>query len=132
MYEESIAAARKMLELPGVLPPSIKFCVPGWAYAFAGNRLEAEKMAEEAIALSMKTYISPGFIALIFALLNEKDSAFEWLGKSYEGRDNWLYQVKVAPYFDNLRPDPRFKELLKKMGLEWGVPRPKREDLDGR
>jgi serine/threonine-protein kinase len=119
MYEESIAAARKMLDLPGVLPNSIKFCLPGWAHAFAGNRVEAEKMAEEAIALSEKTYVSPTSIALIFILLNEKDKAFEWLDKGYVERDHFLYQIKVAPYLvDNLRPDPRYRELLKKMGLE--------------
>jgi hypothetical protein len=52
-------------------------------------------------------------------LLNERDKAFEWLGKAYKERNHFLYQIKVAPYVvDRLRPDPRFKELLKKMGLE--------------
>ncbi len=118
MYEESIAAAQKMLGLLGEKISSRKL-VLGVAHAFAGNKDEAGKILKEGIALSEKTYVPPFFIALIYTLVNERDKAFEWLGKDYKERDHYLYQIKVAPYVvDSLRPDPRFKELLKKLGLE--------------
>ncbi len=50
--------------------------------------------------------------------LGQKDQAFKWLEKAYEERDFWITFIKVAPYFDSLRSDPRFKILLKKMNLE--------------
>jgi tetratricopeptide (TPR) repeat protein len=117
MPEESISAARKMLDLLGEQISSRKL-VLGMAHAFAGNRDEARKIIDEGIALSEKTYVSPFSFAAVYAVLDEKDRAFEWLQKAYEERDHWLYGAKVTPHLDNLRPDPRFKELLKKMGLE--------------
>ncbi len=117
MHEESIAAAQKMLNLLGEKISSRKL-VLGVAHALAGNQEEASKILDEGIALSEKIYVAPFFIALIYALLNERDKAFEWLQKAYEERDHWLCHAKASPQFDNLRPDPRFKELLKKMGLE--------------
>lgn len=117
MPEECIAAAQKMLDVRKEIAPTMK-AVLAHAHAYAGNHGEAEKIANEVIALSEKTYVAPSFIALIYALLNERDKAFEWLEKAYNERDRFLPHFKVAPYCDNLRLDPRFKELLKKMGLE--------------
>jgi len=117
MYEQCLAAAQKALDLLGPAVPFWK-TVLGHAHAFAGNLVEAEKIADEAIALSDKTYVGPCGIAIIYALLKERDKAFKWLEKAYVERDHFLCTVKEGPYFENLRPDPRFKELLKKMGLE--------------
>ncbi len=58
---------------------------------------------------------SPYFTAAIYAGLGEKDQAFEWPDRSYEERE-WL-QLKLDPFLDNLRPDPRFRELLLRMNL---------------
>jgi serine/threonine-protein kinase len=49
--------------------------------------------------------------------LGEKDQAIEWLQKAYEERSSFLVSINVSPAYDSLRSDPRFKELLKKMGL---------------
>jgi tetratricopeptide (TPR) repeat protein len=117
MHEECIAAAQKMLDLPGGMRPSTK-TVLGHAYAFAGNHVEAEKIADEAIVLSKKTYVSGYAIAAIYVSLNENDKALEWLEKAYEERDAFLPHFKPWAHFDKIRQDPRAKELLKKMGLE--------------
>jgi hypothetical protein len=61
---------------------------------------------------------SPGNVAGVFALIGDKDKAFEWLDKAYAERDGIvLAQLKVDPSFKNLRNDPRFANLLRRMGL---------------
>ncbi len=55
--------------------------------------------------------------AEIFAQLGEKDQAFAWLEKAYEERSYLMMYVKVAPTLDPLRTDPRFADLLRRVGL---------------
>ncbi|MGC1453107.1 MAG: hypothetical protein WA830_24015 [Candidatus Sulfotelmatobacter sp.] len=62
--------------------------------------------------------VSPGLVAAVYALAGEKDSAFEWLDKAYAARDGAeITLVKCDPAFKNLRSDPRFSDLLRRMGL---------------
>ncbi len=88
----------------------------GYVYATAGNKAEAQKIIDELKELSKQRYVPPYSIAIIYAGLNDKDQAFEWLNKSYEAY-SWTHQLKVDTVFDNLRDDPRFKDLLKRMNL---------------
>jgi len=62
-------------------------------------------------------YVSPAFVASIYASLGEKDEAFLWLEHAYAERDNWLSFLKVDPRFDTLRSDPRFQDLQRRIGL---------------
>ena len=55
--------------------------------------------------------------AIIYAGLNDKDRAFDYLNKAYEARSIFLTLIKVETVLDNLRSDPRFTELLKRMNL---------------
>lgn len=57
-------------------------------------------------------------IAMVYFSLEERDEGFKWLDKAYEVRDRWLCLLKVDPLIDRVRSDPRFTELLKKIGLE--------------
>jgi hypothetical protein len=59
-----------------------------------------------------------GDLALLYMALNDNDKAFYWLEKAYEQHDYSLNLAKVDPAFDPMRSDPRFIELLKRMGLE--------------
>ena len=90
----------------------------GSIYAKAGNRIEAEKDLEELSQLSQQRYVSPDLIASLYVALGQKDQAFEWLDKAFSERCNGLVKLKIAPEWDDLRTDPRFSELLKKIGLE--------------
>jgi tetratricopeptide (TPR) repeat protein len=56
-------------------------------------------------------------IAGFYARLSEKDQAFEWLEKAYAGRSDRLVHLREELAFDNLRPDPRFADLLRRIGL---------------
>jgi hypothetical protein len=62
-------------------------------------------------------YISPLEIAKCYAMLDEKDEAFRWLEKAYEQRSTQLVFLKVDQNWENLRSDPRFADLVKRIGL---------------
>jgi eukaryotic-like serine/threonine-protein kinase len=65
-----------------------------------------------------RTYVDPAWIAGQYALLGEKDQAFTWLEKAYAEKSGFLgSNLKLHPYFDSLRSDPRYADLLKRMGL---------------
>ena len=65
--------------------------------------------------LTKEEYVTPYGIALIFAGLNDKEQAIHWLRNAYEDQSHWLVWLNLDPRFDNVRPDPRFQELLKRM-----------------
>jgi eukaryotic-like serine/threonine-protein kinase len=62
-------------------------------------------------------YVSPIGFAVNYAKLGDKDQAFAWLEKAYADRSPWMMLLKQDPDFDNLRSDPRFGVLLKRVGL---------------
>jgi hypothetical protein len=57
------------------------------------------------------------YVAMIYAALGQKDEAFAELEKDFAEHDYLLQRIKVEPFLDPLRDDPRFKEMLKRMGL---------------
>jgi len=64
-----------------------------------------------------RVYVDPAWIASDYAVLGERDAAFTWLEKAYAEKSNFLSYLKVAPKFDSLRSDPRYADLLRRMGL---------------
>jgi len=89
----------------------------GHAYAVAGNRREAEKILQTLSDRAKKSYVSPFDVALIYAALGEKDKAFALLDKAVAERSTFLVYSKWEPRLDPLRSDPRFQELLRRIGL---------------
>jgi len=53
----------------------------------------------------------------VYAGLDDKDQAFDWLNKAYEGRSHWLVWLNRDPRWNRLRSDPRFADLKKRVGL---------------
>jgi len=90
----------------------------GYAYALLGKKDEAKKIIVELKEESKRSYVPLYNIATIYAGLGEKDQAFEYLHKEYEQGAYYLCVLNVDPELDNLRSDPRFQALRKKMGLE--------------
>ena len=88
----------------------------GYAYARSGRRREAELVLDAALHRTGKP--SNGSIAFIYAGMDDKEHALDWLEKGYEDRDNIMTHLKVEPLFDNLRSEQRFKELLRRMHLD--------------
>ena len=86
-------------------------------YGATGKREEALRIIAEMKERSKEQYVSPMAFANIYASLGEKDQAFEYLEKAYAERIPVLRGMKTSPVWDPLRSDPRFDELLKRIGL---------------
>ena len=99
----------------GNLPEFIS-CV-GRISAFRGNKIDAYYAIEHLKELSCSTYVQPNYVALVFAALGEYDQAFEWFERAFVERDGDLSLLKVDPRMDCLRSDPRFINLLQRVGL---------------
>jgi TolB-like protein/DNA-binding winged helix-turn-helix (wHTH) protein/tetratricopeptide (TPR) repeat protein len=84
------------------------------AYALSGKTSEARQILSDLLVESRTQYISPYFLAVIYTALGEKDSAVEWLERTYQAHD--VPPIQVEPRFDSLRADGRFQELLRKSG----------------
>lgn len=89
----------------------------GRTYALAGQPDKAKNALEELREMSKTRYVSPYLIAVVYAGLGDKDQTFVWLNKAYEDRSFFLIWLKVEPRFDSLRTDPRFAELVRRVGL---------------
>jgi len=113
MYQQVIAELEK--SSGNDTPDYVGFL--GHAYAKSGRRAEAQKVLDRLKRLSRQTYVSPFFVAIVYAGLVEKDRAFELQEKAYEERAEDLALLKAHPLLDDLRADPRFAALLKRMSL---------------
>lgn len=91
--------------------------IVGYAYAVSGRRREAQNMLNRILEASKREYFSPYMIARIYAGLGEKDQAFQWLEKAREDQDERMVMLKVDQQFDGLRSDPRFTDLMRRVGL---------------
>src|SRR4249919_2019289 len=89
----------------------------GIAYAKAGRRDKAEEMITRYREIAKTQYVPTLRIACIYAALGDKDKAFEELNNAFEARDWELYRLKSDTYWNALRDDPRFKEMLKRLNL---------------
>jgi serine/threonine-protein kinase len=114
-YDEAIEAFQRALRNSGDVILFKGYL--GHAYAMAGKRGEALKVLDELQDLSQRRYV-PSFVrASIYAGLGEKEQALIWLERAYAERNNWLVFLKVVPIFDSLRADPRFVDLMRRVGL---------------
>jgi TolB-like protein/Flp pilus assembly protein TadD len=114
MHEPAIAAWQKAVELWHGPSPLAWF---GEAYAAAGRRDEAHKILEQLFELSKQRYVTPYGVARIYAALDKKEEALDWLETAYRQRAEWMVLLKVDPCFDDLRPDPRFQDLMRRMNF---------------
>ncbi len=114
-YDQAIADATRARTLMGDDPTAIEELA--YAYALAGQKNEARKLAEALKAKSNSEYLDPTLIALVYTALGEKDEAFRWLDKAYAARSPWMTWLKVEPKFDPLRSDSRFSALMHRVGI---------------
>jgi TolB-like protein/Flp pilus assembly protein TadD len=115
MYREAIAALEAARAVAGA--NSLATGGLGHAYAVAGKRELALEVLEGLKKLSAEHYVSAYNIAIIYAGLDEGESALAWLDRAFENRDVWLVWLGVNPRFARLRRDARFTELLRRIGL---------------
>jgi len=114
-FDEAIVAYKKAAELSGGYPGIAGL---GHAYAAAGRHAEAVDILArmDAEAKQQKGIHATAF-AIIYAGMNDRDKAFEWLERAYQDRYEGVIYIKVQPFYDNLRSDPRYFELVQRIGL---------------
>lgn len=88
----------------------------GYAYARAGNRTGALHVLDQMEDLSQHTYVASHDVAAIYAGLGEQSKAIAWLNKAYDEHSYTVLQLQVEPEFNSLHSDPRFQELLHRIG----------------
>jgi DNA-binding winged helix-turn-helix (wHTH) protein/tetratricopeptide (TPR) repeat protein len=89
----------------------------GLAHALAGERAEAETLLNILTDISQRKYVSPYNLLLIHLVLGPRDRVFEILEQLYEERNDWLVWLKVSPELRILHDDPRFQNMLRRVGF---------------
>jgi TolB-like protein/DNA-binding winged helix-turn-helix (wHTH) protein/Tfp pilus assembly protein PilF len=117
MYKEGMAEFEKGVAISPVNTEALTGL--GYGYAVTRRRANAQKVLDKLNELSKHEYVSAVWRAKIYAGLEEKDKAFEWLEKAYEDRSIVSVGfIKTNPMFDPLRSDPRFVDLLRRTYLQ--------------
>jgi tetratricopeptide (TPR) repeat protein len=116
-YEQAIS---ELEELRRIVGPESPFGLGdlGYAYARAGKKEKALGILKELNEFARKGYSLSVQTACVYAGLDEKDRVFECLEKGYEEANWQLGFIKIDPYWDDLRSDPRFVAILGKIGLD--------------
>jgi eukaryotic-like serine/threonine-protein kinase len=116
MYKEAMERCEEAAAPVSASPYAL--AALGYVYALCGKKDEAQKVCGRLKLLSQQKYISPRFIATIYAGLGERDKALESLSAAYEDRSLQIGPGIIAdPTYDSLRTEPRFQDLLRRIGL---------------
>jgi len=115
MYPEAFAQFLKASDASeGAPEPKSRLA---YTYAVSGEPAQARRLLDELKDMSTRQYVSPKQIALIYAGLGQKNEMFEWLEKAYENRDISLSFIKVDQSWNEYRADPRFADLMRRIGF---------------
>ncbi len=112
MYAESLAISEKTLQTNFPFFNDVSY-----AYAKTGRRQEAGAVINKWKEREKAGYIMNYWVASSYAALGEKEAAFAELEKAYQAHDWFLQRIKTDPFMDPLRDDPRFKDLVHRVGL---------------
>jgi tetratricopeptide (TPR) repeat protein len=114
--EKGIKEFRKAVELSNRHHRYLGYL--GWALAMIDERRQAQEIIEELKDNPNYPETNAIDIAHVYLGLGDKEKSFYWLEKAYQSGSSGMILIKVEPYYDDLRTDPRFKNLLKKMRFE--------------
>jgi tetratricopeptide (TPR) repeat protein len=89
----------------------------GLAYAVTGRIEQARRLAEKFKASAIKRYIPPTYVGMLYAGLGNRKEALAWLERAFEERADGLTWLNVDPMLDDLRSDPGFQDLIRRIGL---------------
>jgi tetratricopeptide (TPR) repeat protein len=114
-YEEAIVRLEHALALdPG---NTVMLAALGYACGMAGEATKAADILRQLEERRRREYVPALNVALVHTGMGERDAAFDWLDAAYDERSSWLISLDVEPLFEPLRPDPRFADLLRRIGL---------------
>ncbi len=115
MHSEAVAEAKRAAELSG---NSQSHAYRAYALAKWGKLSEARAVLNELLKSSTETYVPPYNIALAYNAVGERERALDYLEKGFSERDVRMVFLKVEAQWDNLRSEPRFFDLIKRMRIE--------------
>jgi TolB-like protein/Tfp pilus assembly protein PilF len=115
-FEEAIAAHRRAVELSGGTAAMLGWL--GLSLGLGGKKAEARGLLNRLHEMTKQAYVPPSSLAWTYLGLGQIDSAFEWLDRAVDARDQLMMPIKSYAFFDPIRTDPRFLSLLRKMKLE--------------
>jgi TolB-like protein/DNA-binding winged helix-turn-helix (wHTH) protein/Flp pilus assembly protein TadD len=115
MFAEALAEDEK---LRSAAPDAPYWYWRAYIEGRAGQTAEARRAIGKLLQMDKTKPLDPMGIAVAYAAFGDKDQAFAWLEKAYAQHSNGLTSLKVDPTYDRLRGDPRFQDLLRRVGLE--------------
>ena len=115
MYNEAAAESQKHMSLVSQNDDSLAFV--GYTFGRTGRRAEALAILNEWKKRAKNQEVSAASLAVIYIGLGQREPALDLLERAYQGRDVRLVWLKVASYYDPLRGDPRFQDLLRRMNF---------------
>jgi DNA-binding SARP family transcriptional activator/TolB-like protein len=115
LHAEAVNELRKASQISPNNTEVLSFL--GFAYAAAGQRALALETLRELNEQSQQSHVPPYHLAIVHAGVGEKEQAFAWLERAFDKHSVDLFTLKVEPMFDCLRADPRFTDLLRRVGL---------------
>jgi TolB-like protein/Tfp pilus assembly protein PilF len=123
MKQEAVVEFKKAVELTSSDPLFSVFYQAGLAHAYAvsGQRKGAEQTLQALLEHTKKSYTSPFDIATIYAALGDNEKAFAWMDRAVSDRSSWLVYSKWEPRLNPLRSDPRFQQILSRIGFSTGT-----------
>ncbi len=114
-FQEDVDLTERAMQIHGRYPLSLAFS--GAVFALAGRGDDARGIVNELEALAATTYSAAGPLTIVHSVLGNIDGAFEWANRAIDQRDPQVIGLKTTPMFENLRSDPRYQTLLKRMNL---------------
>jgi tetratricopeptide (TPR) repeat protein len=114
-YQDAIAAHKRAIELSGSVTLLADL---GWLYAASGAKEEARKILEQMRKASAKRYVPRESLILIYSALDMKDEAFEALERLFRDGSGHLANMMLDARLDNLRSDPRYMNLVRRIGVK--------------
>ncbi len=115
MHAEAVAALKKAEELSGNYQSE---AYRGYALARWGKQTEARAVLDGLFELSKERYVPPYYFALIYNGLGESDKALDYLEKAFAEKNVLMVFLKVEPKWKNLRNEPRFIDIMKRMKFD--------------
>jgi TolB-like protein/DNA-binding winged helix-turn-helix (wHTH) protein/Tfp pilus assembly protein PilF len=114
-FDRAITELRRAADISQNNPPVLAALAR--TYAVSGRPTEARNLLDQLLQQAKKQYVSPFYVAVVYAGLGENDRALDWLEKAYADHSNAIVFLKVDPQMDTLRASPRFHELQRKLRL---------------
>jgi hypothetical protein len=109
---ESIGRSDALDGVPPELSPDIAYI-----HTMKGQNGDARKILNGLLTLSEKAPVNAGLIALVYAGLGERKNTISWLEKAYQQHSPMMTWLKVDARFDDVRNDPAFQDLMRRVGL---------------